>query len=78
MSTIVRMWNNKTVIALCCICGRARDDFSEGDSWVSLKDHLSIYGLQVENLVFSHTFCPVCSVQYQHLFDQRKARMARV
>jgi len=43
MAQVLRQWQEKQVICVCCVCGEARDDIAADGAWHSLKAHLSRY-----------------------------------
>jgi hypothetical protein len=65
MAQVLQEWREKQVICVCCVCGEARDDIAADGAWYGLKVHLSRYGLQEQDLMFSHTFCPGCFMHYK-------------
>jgi len=67
MAQVLRQWQEMQVICVCCVCGEARDDIAAAGAWYSLSAHLSRYGIQEQDVTFSHTFCPVCFMQYKEL-----------
>jgi len=67
MAQVMRQREEKQVICVCCVCGEARDDIAADGAWYSLKAHLSRYGIQEQDLMFSHTFCPYCLMHYKEL-----------
>jgi hypothetical protein len=78
MAQAMRRWQGKQVICVCFVCGEARDDIAADGAWYSLKAHLSRYGIQEQDLVLSHTFCPCCFMQYGELLGLAPRRAARV
>jgi len=77
MAQVLRQWQAKQVICICCVCGEARDDIARDGAWHRLKAHLIRYGLQEQDLMFSHTFCPWCLMHYKELFGLEPNRAAR-
>jgi hypothetical protein len=78
MAQVLRQWQEKQVICVCCVCGDARDDIAGNGTWSSLKAHLSRYGIQEQDLTFSHTFCPCCFIHCKDLLGLAPERLARV
>jgi len=76
MARVLRQWQEKQVICVCCVCGEARDDIAGDGSWYSLQAHLRKYGIQGQNLMFSHTFCPGCLMHYKELLGLAPKRAA--
>ena len=60
-------------VALCCVCGDARDDIAADGAWVGLKTYLSTHGLRENDLVITHTFCPFCYMHYRQLLGLEPA-----
>jgi hypothetical protein len=80
MEKVLRQQQEKQMICVCCVCGEARDDIAANGAWYSLKAHLSRYGIQEQDLLFSHTFCPYCFMHYSEqlgLVTQRAARILK-
>ena len=78
MAKVLRQWQEKQVIFVCCVCGEARDDIAANGAWYSLKAHLSRYGFQEQDLMFSHTFCPGCFMHYSEQFGLAPKRAAQI
>jgi len=78
MAKVLRQWQERQVIYVCCVCGEARGDIAANGAWCSLKAHLSRYGIQEKDLMFSHTFCPYCFMYYKEQFGLASKRVARV
>ena len=77
MAQVLRQWQEKQVICVCCVCGEARDDIAADGAWYSLKAHLSRYGIQEQDLMFTPTFCPGCFMHYKELLGLVPERRAR-
>jgi hypothetical protein len=77
MAQALRQRQEEQVICVCCVCGEARDDIAADGAWHSLEAHLNRYGIQEQNLLFSHTFCPGCFLHYIELFGLVPERAAR-
>ena len=78
MARVLRLCEGRQLVSVCCVCGEARDDIAGDGAWYSLKAHLSRYGLQEQDLMFSHTFCPWCLMHYKKLLGLDPNRAARV
>ena len=78
MAKVLRKWHEKQKVCVCCVCGEARDDIAADGAWYSLKAHLSRYGLQEQDLMLSHSFCPGCFMHYKELLGLVLGRAARV
>ena len=77
MAKVLRQRQEKQMICICCVCGEARDDIAADGAWYNLKTHLNRYGIQDQNLMFSHTFCPACFMHYKEQFGLAPRRAAR-
>ena len=57
-----------TFIAVCCVCGLAREEGnpagSEDESWSDFDAYLSRHGLRDAEYKITHAYCPVCVRQY--------------
>jgi hypothetical protein len=73
-----RQRQEKQVVCVCCVCGEARDDIAADGAWHSLQAHLSKHGIQEQDLMFTHTYCPWCLVHYKELLGLLPKRAARV
>jgi hypothetical protein len=74
MARVLRQRQEEQVVCVCCVCGEARDDIAGDGAWYGLKAHLSRYGLQEQDLMFSHTFCPWCLMHYKNLLGLEHMR----
>jgi hypothetical protein len=77
MAQVLRKWHEKQVVCICCVCGDARDDIAADRAWGSLKALISRYGIQDQDLAFTHTFCPGCLMHYKELFGLAPKRVTR-
>jgi hypothetical protein len=75
MATVLLQKQRK--ICVCCVCGDARDDVAADGAWYGLKAHLQRYGIQDQDLMFSHTFCPGCFMRYKEQFGLAPAAPRR-
>ena len=59
---------NQTFIAVCCVCGLAREsgDPSEArsESWTAFDEYLTRNALHGTDYRLTHGYCPVCVRQY--------------
>ena len=57
-----------TFIPVCCVCGLVREilDFSgsETECWSDFDAYLNRHGLQGTEYRLTHTYCPICMLQY--------------
>lgn len=56
------------LLAACCICGMIRDDSERGLSascWTTLATYRNTHRVESIDLLFTHTYCPVCLAQVQ-------------
>lgn len=67
----------KQVVCVCCVCGEARDDIAADGAWHSLQAHLSKHGIQEQDLMFTHTYCPWCLDHYKELLGLLPKQAAR-
>ncbi len=57
------------LLAACCICGLIRDDSERGLSascWTTLTTYRNTHRVESIDLLFTHTYCPVCLAQVQN------------
>jgi hypothetical protein len=69
MARGLRQKQEKQMVCVCCVCGKARDDIAAKATWTSLKAHLRRYGMVEKKLIFSHTFCPGCFMHYKEILS---------
>lgn len=58
----------RQVVPICCFCDRVRDDAGteRGEGlWQDFKSYLATSLLRREDVMFSHTYCPVCLAYYR-------------
>jgi hypothetical protein len=78
MANGLRQSQERQKICVCCVCGQARDDIAADHSWYSLKAHLRKYGIQKQDLMFSHTYCPGCIILYKEKLGLGRGRAGQV
>jgi hypothetical protein len=61
-----------TLVPLCSLCRRVRDDngigFGQGE-WGDVLAYMKRYRLAPADFIFSHTYCPDCCVFYRQLMS---------
>jgi len=58
----------RQVLPICCFCDQVRDDAGTEPGkglWQDFKSYLATYMLRGEDVMFSHTHCPVCLAYYR-------------
>ncbi len=58
----------RPIVAICCFCQKLRDDSDSKPGtgpWGEVAVFLKMHGLKIEDIQFSHGYCPSCLADYR-------------
>ena len=50
-------------LSVCCVCKHVAEPASTSDHWTPMSIYLERHSLNVVDVRFTHTYCPIC---YEH------------
>jgi hypothetical protein len=60
----------KQLVVICCFCEQVRDCNSETglECWTSYQAYQMAHGISLDDVLFSHGYCPECFRQVRQVF----------
>lgn len=69
ISGLARTMHATGLLAVCCVCGRVRDELrppSDPGRWTTQSSYRKAYDRNPAECPLTHTYCPECFVQAQN------------
>lgn len=62
----LRTRTKTTMLYVCCLCGLPQDETGpslDQERWVTQRTFQKLHGVQSDNCLLTHTYCPMCVTQ---------------